>query len=133
MFIRPVGPVVHPARRPAGHPLLRGILARGAYVWDVAQIPAEAPEEEAEVPEEEAEAEAEAEARAAEEAPPPAAWPTRPAGPAGREPQSGPGAAPGPGAGTDFMVRLTQLADLVREGLLTPEEFAAAKARLLSS
>ncbi|MDD9378864.1 hypothetical protein M8Z33_19805 [Streptomyces sp. ZAF1911] len=40
MFIRPIGSVVNPSQRPSGHPLLRGILARGAYVWDAAQHPA---------------------------------------------------------------------------------------------
>lgn len=33
--------------------------------------------------------------------------------------------------GTDLTERLTRLSALAREGLLTPEEFTAAKARLL--
>lgn len=37
MFIRPIGSVVNPSRRPSGSPLLRGILAGGAYVWDTAR------------------------------------------------------------------------------------------------
>ncbi|MFK0256772.1 SHOCT domain-containing protein [Streptomyces sp. NPDC090445] len=159
MFIRPVGPVVHPARRPAGRPLLRGSLARGAYVWDVAQMPAwiaqhdtgaAAPpptagpaETAAPAPpagwagaggsaeaggaagaaEVEAGAGAEAEAEPAATAPPRAAG----GGVAGPSPES---AAPETGA--DLTAHLTQLAALAREGLLTPEEFSAAKSRLLN-
>ncbi|WP_051055137.1 MULTISPECIES: SHOCT domain-containing protein [Kitasatospora] len=36
------------------------------------------------------------------------------------------------GGGEDVASKLNQLAQLVQQGLLTPEEFAAAKARLLS-
>ncbi|MFD7624645.1 SHOCT domain-containing protein [Streptomyces sp. NPDC059851] len=148
MFIRPVGPVVHPARRPAGRPLLRGILARGAYVWDVAHVPPRLPQHDTGAP-----------------APPPGpvqapvaggavegeaagepVWESAggPAGesawePAGTAARSAPGGEPGPTAeppgveaGGDLTTHLTQLAALAREGLLTPEEFSAAKARLLN-
>ncbi|GAA1564237.1 hypothetical protein GCM10009731_18370 [Streptomyces globosus] len=143
MFIRPVGTVVHPARRPAGRPLLRGLLARGAYVWDAAQTPPRGPDH----------------------GPRPASWqPGRPTPPApdsaapspspataptpSPSPAPAPGASPpasdsappppvpgpaGPAGGSDLAASLAQLAALAREGLLTPEEFSAAKARLLST
>ncbi|QES48259.1 hypothetical protein DEJ50_10970 [Streptomyces venezuelae] len=95
MFIRPVGDVVHPAERAAGRPLLRGLLARGAYVWDGGEA---------------GRAAAAAAAAAAAPSPPPAV------------------AAAGPGELAD---QLGRLADLAREGLLTAEEFSAAKSRLL--
>ncbi|MFF5445017.1 SHOCT domain-containing protein [Streptomyces sp. NPDC012888] len=90
MFIRPVGAVVRPAERVAGRPLLRGLLARGAYVWDGGPGPAAAP-------------------------PPPP-----------------PPAAAGPPPASDLADQLTRLADLAQDGLLTPEEFTAAKSRLLN-
>ncbi|NXY96310.1 SHOCT domain-containing protein [Streptomyces sp. BR123] len=137
MFIRPVGPVVHPARRPAGRPLLRGSLARGAYVWDVAPVPAWIPQRGTGAAEE-----------GAASAPPVVAGPAgEPAGAAGAKaepagtapPHASPGGAPGPSAepaapetGADLTAHLTQLAALAREGLLTPEEFSAAKSRLLN-
>ncbi|MFJ6512893.1 SHOCT domain-containing protein [Streptomyces sp. NPDC091406] len=43
-----------------------------------------------------------------------------------------PAPAPAP-AGTDRVAQLTQLADLKAQGLLTDEEFAAEKARILGS
>ncbi|MFJ2819830.1 hypothetical protein ACIO7M_01770 [Streptomyces toxytricini] len=132
MFIRPVGTVVHPARRPAGRPLLRGLLARGAYVWDAAQTPP----------------------RPQDHGPRPAPrQPDRPSPPepdsaaptATASPSPAPGASPlpsdsappppgpGPVGGSDLAASLAQLAALAREGLLTPEEFSAAKARLLGT
>ncbi len=54
------------------------------------------------------------------EAPPPAAPAPAPA----------PAAAP-PEAGDDLMDQLERLADLKAEGMLSDEEFAAAKAKLL--
>ncbi|MER5930119.1 SHOCT domain-containing protein [Streptomyces sp. NPDC002054] len=90
MFIRPVGDVVHPAERAAGRPLLRGLLARGAYVWDGGEA-----------------------GHAAAVAAPPAAAPAAPA------------------VQAELADQLGRLADLAREGLLTPEEFTAAKSRLL--
>ncbi|MFJ8308807.1 MULTISPECIES: SHOCT domain-containing protein [unclassified Streptomyces] len=39
--------------------------------------------------------------------------------------------APVAAGGTEIADRLTRLGDMAREGLLTPEEFAAAKSRLL--
>ncbi|RSS78109.1 SHOCT domain-containing protein, partial [Streptomyces sp. WAC05292] len=44
-----------------------------------------------------------------------------------------PPASAGPAGGSDLAASLAQLAALAREGLLTPEEFSAAKARLLST
>ncbi|MFI6687064.1 hypothetical protein [Streptomyces sp. NPDC050485] len=39
--------------------------------------------------------------------------------------------APVAAGGADIADRLTRLGDMAREGLLTPEEFAAAKSRVL--
>lgn len=141
MFIRPIGSVVNPSQRPSGHPLLRGILARGAYVWDAAQHPAAAAQPQtgtvtAPTP-------AASPGAIPAPAPSPAPYPhpgaasSPPAAPsARREPAAArPSPRPGPGPaspGADLTDRLTQLAALAREGLLTPEEFSAAKARLLA-
>ncbi len=126
MFIRPMGATVHPANRPAGHPLLRGLLARatgtaghmtgaaqdtaGAVVPDrplpdAAPLPAERPE---------------------------SAGSAEPAGPeraSALAADAAPAAESAPSA--CLVAELTQLAALAREGLLTPQEFTAAKARLL--
>ena len=49
-------------------------------------------------------------------------------------PQAAPAAAPAPAAGgTDIVTKLTELKGLVDQGVLTPEEFEAAKQKLLSS
>ncbi|MCP3756952.1 SHOCT domain-containing protein [Streptomyces sp. TBY4] len=145
MFIRPIGSVVNPSLRPAGHPLLRGLLARGAYVWDASQHPVAAPTPHPQDT-------------------PGAGTAPGPGTASGPDPRSGAGSGPGPGSGTapaagpsarresaaarpgppagrgvpgpvspgaELTDRLTQLASLAREGLLTPEEFSTAKARLL--
>ncbi|WP_327304568.1 SHOCT domain-containing protein [Streptomyces sp. NBC_01298] len=137
MFIRPIGSVVNPSRRPTGHPLLRGILARGAYVWDAAQHPA-------------ASAPQPGDGRAPGTAPAPAPGagtgahpgpaPSPPTAPSDRREPAAASPAPHTGQGVpvpappgaDLTDRLTQLAALAREGLLTPQEFSAAKARLLA-
>ncbi|MFG2412069.1 hypothetical protein [Streptomyces goshikiensis] len=177
MFIRPVGVTVSAAIRPAGRPLLRGLLARattgtapgyggggrsrsadrpvGAYADPYADEPAEP--DDADEPArrgypahppypEQAGAYAE-EPPYPEPEPDDADWPepAEPGAGPGAEPGSGPGAEPGgvgraaepggvgraaePYAGLPG--ELAQLAGLAREGLLTPEEFAAAKALLL--
>ncbi len=133
MFIRPVGVTVHAADRPAGRPLLRGLLARAAGAVEVSAGAAgtagtvdppppgllgravSAAEDTGRVewePEQEPEQEH-------EEGP----WPPDPGSP--EEPPAAP-AAPA-GLASDLAV----LAALAREGLLTAEEFTAAKARLL--
>lgn len=141
MFIRPVGVTVRAVDRPAGRPLLRGLLARAAgataqgaaepaprgllgravraaedagHPGRVEWHPEPEPEPEPE-PDLEPEPEPEGE---------PGPWPPDPDGPG--EPPPAPAAPP-----TALVAELTQLADLAREGLLTPEEFTAAKARLL--
>ncbi|MFD6886298.1 SHOCT domain-containing protein [Streptomyces sp. NPDC059957] len=137
MFIRPIGSVVNPSQRPSGHPLLRGILARGAYVWDTAQHPATPAGPQP--PGGPTPARAGAPGAAPGASPQPGPAPSLPAAPSERrEPAaSRPAPHPGPGApepaspGADLTDRLTRLAALAREGLLTPEEFSAAKARLL--
>ncbi|CAM5642143.1 SHOCT domain-containing protein [Streptomyces avidinii] len=125
MFIRPMGVTVHPANRPAGHPLLRGLLARataaGAGAAGAVQETAGAVGPDRPPP----------------GAPPGRAEPEEPAGPepaaalpaGGRAQDAGPAAEPAPSA--CLVGELTQLAALAREGLLTPQEFTAAKARLL--
>ncbi|WP_030709766.1 SHOCT domain-containing protein [Streptomyces sp. NRRL F-2580] len=140
MFIRPMGPTVRPAQRPAGHPLLRGLLARAAGAvedttgavgpgeaarWDLparavraAEAPAEPPAETEEAPEpvevSQGVAQGLAQGVAEEEEDILTASPTSP-----------------PTTPTPLVAELRQLADLTREGLLTPEEFTKAKARLL--
>ncbi|MFG2711741.1 hypothetical protein ACGFX2_14440 [Streptomyces goshikiensis] len=151
MFIRPVGVTVSAAIRPAGHPLLRGLLARASAPTGTAaygggerlrysERASDAYSEEAPYREpadaraygeepaypEPADADEPDWAEAAE--PPELAEPPEPAAAAG----PGPGAvgrAAEPYAGLPS--ELAQLAALAREGLLTPEEFAAAKALLL--
>ncbi|MFI7005586.1 SHOCT domain-containing protein [Streptomyces sp. NPDC050145] len=48
-------------------------------------------------------------------------------------PAEAPAAPPRPPAATDRVAQLTALADLKAQGLLTDEEFAAEKARVLNS
>lgn len=121
MFIRPIGSVVNPAQRPSGNPLLRGILKRGAYVWDTARPqPAASTAAPATHP------------SPSPAAPSAASSPTSPVPSASASASaSGPrGSGPGP-AGAELTDQLTRLAALAREGLLTPEEFSTAKGRLL--
>ncbi|MEV0409821.1 SHOCT domain-containing protein [Streptomyces sp. NPDC050448] len=109
MFIRPIGVTVQAANRPAGRPLLRGLLSRAAG----ATAPA---------------GEATAETAEAAEAAEPVSPGERAAEPGA--PPGGPAAEPGaPPVG--LAAELAQLAELAREGLLTPQEFTEAKARLL--
>ncbi|MET9882611.1 hypothetical protein ABZZ20_05510 [Streptomyces sp. NPDC006430] len=109
MFIRPVGVTVRSANRPAGRPLLRGLLSRaaGAPPPGAADSGDRAPAGPA-APAVPAAPTAEADTAAPQE---PASW----AGP----PPSG------------LAAELAQLADLAREGSLTPQEFTAAKTLLL--
>ncbi|MFE5805438.1 hypothetical protein [Streptomyces sp. NPDC056491] len=141
MFIRPMGVTVSAANRPAGHPLLRGLLARAAGAAEASQA-SQAWERTAGA------------VTPAEPLPGAQPEPREPAGPdAGPEPgadpwadpeadpgatirpdttpPAGPAAPAGPGASAGLVAELTQLAVLAREGLLTPQEFTAAKARLL--
>ncbi|MER6446559.1 hypothetical protein DEJ51_22665 [Streptomyces venezuelae] len=127
MFIRPIGVTVHAANRPPGHPLLRGLLARASGATE-ATTGAVGPGPVAPGP----------------VGPADPATTTGPAGapdgPPGRtEPPAGAQAEPEPTAATTpdrpapagLVAELTQLAVLAREGLLTPQEFTTAKARLL--
>ncbi|MEJ8642492.1 SHOCT domain-containing protein [Streptomyces sp. MS1.HAVA.3] len=142
MFIRPVGVTVRAANRPAGQPLLRGLLARAAGAVE-ATTGAVGPDEPPRrgLP-----------ARAVQAAGGPAeapdwAWPEgepteepEPLDPEEQEPEDEerastrpediPTAGPTPPPG-HLVAELTQLAELAREGLLTPQEFTTAKARLL--
>ncbi|WP_328927623.1 SHOCT domain-containing protein [Streptomyces sp. NBC_00190] len=113
------------ADRPPGRPLLRGLLARAVGATEgtvradeprhgVRWTPAGAVEP--------VEAEPEPEAWEAERAEP--EWEPEAGSPVGMPPG---GATPPAG----LVAELRQLADLAREGLLTPEEFATAKSRLL--
>ncbi|MFF8266103.1 hypothetical protein ACF059_01795 [Streptomyces sp. NPDC016562] len=140
MFIRPVGVTVRSADRPAGRPLLQGLLARAAgsaqgVVADqprhgVRWRPAERIEraEPRREPEPELEPELEPEPEPdLEPEPEPGEW--LEAGFSEFPPPGEPSGGPAPRTG--LAAELTQLAVLAREGLLTPEEFASAKARLL--
>ncbi|WP_330298564.1 SHOCT domain-containing protein [Streptomyces sp. NBC_00503] len=119
MFIRPIGSVVNPAQRPAGNPLLRGILKRGAYVWDTAR------------PQPAASAAAPAASHAAPAATSSAVSSAVSPVPSAAASASGPRSSGPAAAGAELTDQLTRLAALAREGLLTPEEFSTAKARLL--
>ncbi|MGW5846699.1 hypothetical protein ACWFQ8_01835 [Streptomyces sp. NPDC055254] len=115
MFIRPLHTTVTPADRPAGRPLLRGLLTRAAAPPPPGLLTRGV--------------------RAAAEPPSPPEPPSRPEPPAPEPdprpedvpPPPEPAPAPSPGLAAD----LAQLAALAREGLLTPDEFTTAKAHLL--
>ncbi|MEU8496732.1 hypothetical protein AB0C86_08370 [Streptomyces lavendulae] len=142
MFIRPVGVTVSPALRPPGHPLLRGLLRRaaGAAEWataegsvaegSVAEELEEALEEGVRRGEREGMQEREGEYEAEVDAGP--EGPGAPEGGDGGEPptEAEPPTHP-PVTGPTLVAELTQLSDLARQGLLTPEEFTLAKGRLL--
>ncbi|MFD7558548.1 hypothetical protein ACFV9E_28880 [Streptomyces sp. NPDC059835] len=127
MFIRPVGVTVRSADRPSGHPLLRGLLAqatgtgsvdvdgpRQGVRWSTAgPIEPEPVGVEDGVEGEDGVEEGLEDGLEVADV----------------EPGSG-GHAEGSPAGS-FVAELTQLASLAREGLLTPQEFATAKGRLL--
>ncbi|KMO98721.1 SHOCT domain-containing protein [Streptomyces roseus] len=104
MFIRPIGTRVEPADRPTGRPLLRGLLSRATGTG--AAVP---------------------------EAPAPESGTTGAPGPPARTSTAPPDAAPPGTPHQGLASELAQLANLAREGLLTPQEFKEAKARLLQS
>ncbi|MEV6956436.1 SHOCT domain-containing protein [Streptomyces sp. NPDC051183] len=143
MFIRPVGVTVRAANRPAGHPLLQGLLSRaagppprgllgravkaaqdtGAADWE--PEPDQGRDEDWEPEDQHQGWDPEQEPRPEHEPEPGhEPWPPDP-----RFPQEPPPAGSAPPSG--LVSELTRLADLAREGLLTPEEFTTAKARLL--
>ncbi|MGW0747977.1 hypothetical protein [Streptomyces sp. NPDC002587] len=135
------------ADRPAGRPLLRGLLARAVGATE-GTVRADAPRHGVRWTPAGVVEPAEAEATGAE-----AAWaepagaepagagpePAEPVGreaerepPAGTPPATPPGTPPrGTAPPAGLVAELRQLADLAREGLLTPEEFTTAKGRLL--
>ncbi|MFE0602230.1 SHOCT domain-containing protein [Streptomyces sp. NPDC058892] len=132
MFIRPMGVTVRAANRPAGSPLLRGLLARasgaaqetagavrpeepplrGLPAREIQTAEAEPLEEPEPDPMDEPEPDYEPEPVDA------VYWESHP--------------VPTPTAPPGLAAELRQLADLAREGLLTPQEFTAAKTRLLN-
>ncbi|MFE2528253.1 SHOCT domain-containing protein [Streptomyces sp. NPDC059382] len=122
MFIRPVAAAPARADRPPGRPLLRGLLARASGTPDpgrnAARPPAPVPPAARYAdpePETDPDIDADADTGTGTDA---SAEPT-------------PHGSTGPGEG--LVRELAQLAGLAREGLLTPEEFSTAKARLLGS
>ncbi|MFD9334216.1 SHOCT domain-containing protein [Streptomyces sp. NPDC060028] len=128
MFIRPVRVTVRSADRPAGSPLLRGLLARAAGAAE-GTVRADAPRHGVRwIP---AGAVEPAEPEPGEPGPVEPAESAEPAEPAEPEPVEPPEAGPAEPPRGGLAAELRQLADLAREGLLTPEEFTTAKARLL--
>ncbi|THA81075.1 SHOCT domain-containing protein [Streptomyces sp. A0592] len=157
MFIRPMGVTVRAANRPAGSPLLRGLLARasGAAQETAGAVRPEEPPHrgllargvraaEPELVEEEPEPEPEPNPLdepdpESEPEPEPEPEPDTDYEPEPEpEPEPMDGVywdthpEPGPAAPVGLAAELRQLADLAREGLLTPQEFTTAKARLLN-
>jgi len=99
-------PRMRPVRRPVGAPLLRGAIV-GGTAYHLGKRAAEGAEREA------GQDQAIADLQQ-QPAPPPA-----------------PAPAPAAAGGGDITAKLAQLGDMAQQGLLTPEEFTAAKARLL--
>ncbi|MEU9161763.1 SHOCT domain-containing protein [Streptomyces sp. NPDC048424] len=135
MFIRPMGVTVRPAQRPAGHPLLRGLLARAAgAAEDTAGAVGPPGAARGGLPAREVRAGESPGADAPAEREPGTEPEPEPAEVAdvaveAADTRTGPPTAAPPQ--TPLVAELRQLADLAREGLLTPEEFTEAKARLL--
>ncbi|MGW7327931.1 SHOCT domain-containing protein, partial [Streptomyces sp. NPDC054840] len=136
MFIRPMGVTVRAANRPPGHPLLRGLLARAAGTAEATAGSVGTASPAAASPMGRIEPQAgpplEPQAGPLE---PQAGAPSEPPQPAEPEPSAAitpeRTAAAGSTAPAGLVAELTQLAGLAREGLLTPQEFTTAKARLL--
>ncbi len=99
-------PRMRPVRRPVGAPLLRGAIV-GGTAYHLGKRAAEGAEREA------GQDQAIADLQQ-QPAPPPAPEP-----------------APAAAGGGDITAKLARLGDMAQQGLLTPEEFTAAKARLL--
>ncbi|WP_030966294.1 SHOCT domain-containing protein [Streptomyces sp. NRRL S-378] len=145
MFIRPMGVTVHAANRPAGSPLLRGLLARasGAVTETSGAVRPDEPRRH-DLPPRAAGSVRSEEPDFREEPEPELmdAFGPEPMDEPQPEPDDEPEPVdalywdtrpePGPAAPTGLAAELRQLADLAREGLLTPQEFTTAKARLLN-
>ena len=99
-------PRMRPVRRPVGAPLLRGAIV-GGTAYHLGKRAAEGAEREARQDQAIADLQQ-------QPAPPPAPEP-----------------APAAAGGGDITAKLARLGDMAQQGLLTPEEFTAAKARLL--
>jgi hypothetical protein len=108
-MFRPMRPVI--IRRPLGAPLLRGAIVGGA-AYGMGRRSARDARQDAS----QDRAIADLEARNGPSHAPPA-----------------PQAAPAAAGGEQLTGELAKLGEMVRQGLLTPEEFAAAKAKLLAS
>ncbi|MFD5884548.1 SHOCT domain-containing protein [Streptomyces sp. NPDC060334] len=124
MFIRPVAAAPARADRPPGRPLLRGLLARASGTPDPGRNAARPPapvSPAARYADPDTETDTDIDADIDTDA--------------GTGTGTGASAEPTPhgstGAGEGLVRELAQLAALAREGLLTPEEFSTAKARLL--
>ncbi|WP_329442439.1 SHOCT domain-containing protein [Streptomyces sp. NBC_01426] len=127
MFIRPVAAAPARADRPPGRPLLRGLLARASGTAEPgrnARWPAAPAAPVARYAETYADTETDADTDTDADT----AFDAGTGMDASAEPT--PHEATGSGAG-GLVQELAQLAALAREGLLTPEEFSTAKARLL--
>ena len=103
-MFRPMRPVV--VRRPVGAPLLRGALIGGA-AYGVGRRNAQ---------QDAAQDQAIADLQAQQAAPAPNPYVQQP-----------------PAGGQDVATKLTRLGEMAQQGLLTPAEFAAAKAQLLGT
>jgi hypothetical protein len=112
-MFRPMRPVI--VRRPLGAPLLRGALVGGA-AYGLGRRAARNARQDAE----QDQAIADLQAQSAYAAPVPTPAPA---------PQAAPAA---PTGGGDVASKLAQLGGMIQQGLLTPEEFTAAKAKLLA-
>jgi Short C-terminal domain len=102
--------------RRVGRPGLLGTVARTAVITGTAKATSNAMDRKSQHRAAEQQA---SEEQQAMQAPPPAAPPPAPAPP------------PPPAGGDDLLAKLAQLGQLREQGLLTDEEFTAAKAKLL--
>ncbi|MFE0106670.1 SHOCT domain-containing protein [Streptomyces sp. NPDC059009] len=132
MFMRR-GPMMRPVVRPAGAPLLRGMLVGGtAYAAGRSVARRAQHEQDQNAAIEDLQAQSQAQSQTQWQAQSQTQW----QGPAQAPPQpvpSVPQTPPAPSAPPvpSLADQLTQLAALVQQGLMTQEEFAAAKAKLL--
>ncbi|MER7729606.1 hypothetical protein ABTX80_01855 [Streptomyces erythrochromogenes] len=140
MFIRPMGVTVRAANRPAGSPLLRGLLARasGAAPEAAGAVRPEEPPHRGllargvRAAEPDLVEEPEPDPLDEPEPDPDYDYEPEPINAADWDTHPEPGPEPAPAAPAGLAAELRQLADLAREGLLTPQEFRTAKARLLN-